>query len=73
MIKPADLQDLFPGEDVGLVFTEDFRKRVMLPGSEILRFGTGWSQDFQSLFLFTQIQKEDFIIASMIASATLWW
>ena len=34
----------------------------MLPGSEILAIGTGWSHDFQSLlFLFIQMQKEDSI------------
>ena len=33
----------------------------MLRDSEILAVGTGWSHDFQSLFLFTQMQKKDSI------------
>ena len=40
-------------------FSEDFGKRVMLPGSEIFSIGTGWSGDFQSQFLFNQMQKVD--------------
>ena len=49
MIKPTGLHNLFLAEDVGSVFSEDFGKRVMLPGSEIFAVGTGWSRDFQSV------------------------
>ena len=60
LIKSNGLKDLFPGEeDVGLGFTEDCGKGVMLANCESLAVGAGWSFDFQSLlFLFTQIQKE---------------
>ena len=63
LIKPTGLHNLFLGEEnVGLVFTEDFVKEVMLLNSEIFAIGTGWSHDFQPLFfLFTQMQKEGFI------------
>ena len=58
LIKPTGLHDLFLSENVGLVFTEDFGKGVMLPGSEIFAVETKWFRDFQSLlFLFAQMQK----------------
>ena len=50
LIKPTGLHNLFLAEEhVGLVFSEDFGKGVMLPGSEIFAVGTGWSRDFQSV------------------------
>ena len=42
LIKPTGLHNLFLGEEnVGLVFTEDFVKEVMLLNSEIFAIGTG--------------------------------